>query len=277
MRDELSAYMDNALSDSERARVRAHIESCLDCRADYIELRATRQLMRDMPTISPPRAFTIRPEMVAPRTGFWQGLLSRRLSPALASGSALAFALLVLVLVGSYSSGRPSSASVALPQNFAPAAGPMAGETSVARNAAPSNESSPDGDQAALPTAAMARPAQPANPPAVQSSGTPLAGATTTAGAIDALAPPAQLPSKLAAPTPAAGAGVGASNIGSPTTTSLQNRPTGDADRSTQGYNPSENRVSDNSSPLLPALEMTLALLGVALAVGAVLARRRGE
>src|SRR5437773_1733695 len=93
----LSGYIDNRLGRSRRTQVREHLKVCADCRADYIELRATQHLLQSLPTVPPPRAFTLTQDMVAAKTGFWQRLLAPRNSPRFAMGSVLAFTLLVFI------------------------------------------------------------------------------------------------------------------------------------------------------------------------------------
>jgi hypothetical protein len=124
IREELSAYIDGALGAAEHEAVRSHIEGCTLCRVEYEELSATRNLMRSVPLIAPPRAFTLTEEMVAPvrPAGFWEKLLSPRNGSRLATGSALSFALVLMLLVGNvlfirreaaFSLSGPSSASSA--------------------------------------------------------------------------------------------------------------------------------------------------------------------
>src|SRR5437870_1262740 len=100
VRDLLSAYIDNRPGESEQTQVRAHLEACPDCRANYIELRATQQMLRSLPTVPPPRAFTLTEDMVAARPGFWNRLLAPRNSSRLALGSVLSFTLLAFLLIG---------------------------------------------------------------------------------------------------------------------------------------------------------------------------------
>src|SRR5438105_2390675 len=147
--DLLSAYIDNSLDSEEHEWVRAHLEECADCRGDYIELRATQHILHSLPTVPPPRAFTLTEQDVAALTrkpGFLQRLLTPRNSPRFAFGSVLAFGLLVLILVGNLltSYGTTSSADLAL----APA--PSSSEARQGNTA---------GSQAA-PGAALAEPTQ---------------------------------------------------------------------------------------------------------------------
>src|SRR5947209_6933463 len=89
----LSAYIQKDLDPATRAEVLKHLQSCADCRADYIELVATRRLLRSMPTVPPPRAFTITPEMAvkpSPATSrqstIWSRLFAPRNAPRFAFG-----------------------------------------------------------------------------------------------------------------------------------------------------------------------------------------------
>jgi anti-sigma factor RsiW len=66
-RELLSAYIDNELSPNERAALeqRLAVEPLL--RRELAELRAVRDLLRDQPWVTPPRSFTLTPEMVGVR------------------------------------------------------------------------------------------------------------------------------------------------------------------------------------------------------------------
>src|SRR4051794_16380340 len=107
--DLLSAYIDNELDKATHEEVRTHLEECEDCRAGYIELRATQRMLKAMPVAAPPRAFTLTEEDVARRPGFLQRMLTPRNSPRFATGSVLAFALLVFVFVSNNVSGNFAS------------------------------------------------------------------------------------------------------------------------------------------------------------------------
>jgi anti-sigma factor RsiW len=98
--EQISPYLDGALDDATSDSVRAHIERCDECRAEYMEMRYTRQMLRSMSAVPPPRAFTLTQEMVARRGGLWHRLLVPRNVPRLATGSVLTFALVALLLAG---------------------------------------------------------------------------------------------------------------------------------------------------------------------------------
>src|SRR5688572_12274369 len=98
--DLIPAYLDETLKGDEREFVRAHLDACLECRADYLELRATQQMLRSVPVVVPPRAFTLTEEMVAQtkRRGLLDVLLAPRNTPRFATGSVLSFGLLLVML-----------------------------------------------------------------------------------------------------------------------------------------------------------------------------------
>ncbi len=56
----LSAYVDLELSGHEQQQIRAHLEHCLVCSREYENLRKTKLLLRQLPTVVPPKA----PEVV---------------------------------------------------------------------------------------------------------------------------------------------------------------------------------------------------------------------
>src|SRR5438105_9368329 len=113
VRELLSEYLDGGLDGLERERVRGHLEVCAGCREEYAGLRATQRLVRSLPAVAPPRAFTLTEEMVARRPGFWARLLAPSNVPRFATGSVLSFALLVMLLLGNVLTVGSPTASVA--------------------------------------------------------------------------------------------------------------------------------------------------------------------
>ncbi len=57
--DLLSAYLDRQATAGERARVDAHLATCAVCRAELESLRQTVALVRALPRVAVPRAFTL--------------------------------------------------------------------------------------------------------------------------------------------------------------------------------------------------------------------------
>ncbi|RAQ97999.1 zf-HC2 domain-containing protein [Thermogemmatispora tikiterensis] len=62
--EQLSAYLDGALSAEEEAFCAAHLPHCASCRSELASLRLTRDLLRALPRATPPRAFTLTPELL---------------------------------------------------------------------------------------------------------------------------------------------------------------------------------------------------------------------
>ncbi len=63
--EELSLYIDGELSEQTRRRVEAHLRVCASCQQAYEDMRQTVMLLRQMPRVVPPRAFTLSEQDVA--------------------------------------------------------------------------------------------------------------------------------------------------------------------------------------------------------------------
>lgn len=64
----LSAYIDGQLDESDRTALEARLAQEDDLRQELAAMRQTVALLRDLPTIRAPRAFTLTPEMVGQTT-----------------------------------------------------------------------------------------------------------------------------------------------------------------------------------------------------------------
>lgn len=79
-RELLSAYIDNELTPAERAALEQRLRAEPSLRRELAELRAVRDLLREQPWATPPRTFTLTPEMAGVRrrqfalSGWWQPL-----------------------------------------------------------------------------------------------------------------------------------------------------------------------------------------------------------
>ncbi len=69
--ERLSAYLDGALSASERAQVEARLAHDPAWQAAWAELQAMQQALRTLPAAPRPRGFVLTPDMVRPRPRFW--------------------------------------------------------------------------------------------------------------------------------------------------------------------------------------------------------------
>jgi hypothetical protein len=91
--DQISGYIDDSLTQPEKARVESHLTECAQCAQDFQTLCQTVEWLRQMPIQPLPRSFMI-PESEAPTAGFsldW-------LFPYFRAGAVAAALLLVFVL-----------------------------------------------------------------------------------------------------------------------------------------------------------------------------------
>jgi len=98
-RRDLSAYVDDMLSEKARRRLEAHLHSCEACRQELAELRATVETLGSLPMAEVPRSFTLAAPPVAevrPRP------TARRLEFGLRLATATAAFALTLVVVGDF-------------------------------------------------------------------------------------------------------------------------------------------------------------------------------
>jgi len=257
--DLLSAYIDNALNPGERESVRAHIQSCTSCRAEHESLLATQVMLRSLPVVPPPRPFTLTQEMVgagARRESFWQRILTPSAVPRFATGSVVAFALLVMLLVGDLAGVRQNA-------TYAPVAATSSGSAPEGAGLVQNND-----------VAVQSAPADDTQRNAYLIP--PSADATTTTGAasdVQADSSTGNAGQALEA-TPATLAMEGAPQS-SPTVSIPEvfvAKQASPSDGQLLGYDPS----SSGSRNTLPAFELVLAAIGTLLAVGALVARRRG-
>ncbi len=101
--DRLSAYIDHQLSPRETAALEARLTREPELKAALDDLRATVRLVRSLPTLKPPRHFTLTRAQVAARPRF-------RLLPALRLATALAsLAFVVVFAVDLWIAGRPAA------------------------------------------------------------------------------------------------------------------------------------------------------------------------
>jgi anti-sigma factor RsiW len=59
---QLSAYLDDELTQGEHELVRAHLDGCAECRAELADLRATSLLVAGLPQLAPSRSLVPRLE-----------------------------------------------------------------------------------------------------------------------------------------------------------------------------------------------------------------------
>jgi hypothetical protein len=98
-RRDLSAYVDDMLSEGARRRLEAHLDSCEACRQELAELRATVEALGSLPMAEAPRSFTLAAAPIAevrPRPA------ARRLEFGLRLATATAAFALTVVLIGDF-------------------------------------------------------------------------------------------------------------------------------------------------------------------------------
>lgn len=103
--DRLSAYLDKQLSPVEKAGLEARLEREPELKAALDDLRMTVRALRSLPTVKPPRNFTIsqaQARAMAP---------PRRVFPALRLATALAAFAFVAVIVGDFATNLASPAA----------------------------------------------------------------------------------------------------------------------------------------------------------------------
>lgn len=278
VRDLISAYIDGALSAAEQEQVRAHVAACVECRSDYVELKAAKSVLRALPSEAPPRAFTLTPHMVkaGPTAGesFFSRLLAPALAPRLATGSLVAFVLLLFVVVADVgTANRPSLASVAMSQSSNSGASAYGATTQTAGpNMAMAAATAETGV-----TQAQSAPKAPASDSST-AQGTTGASDSTAAGVTPSSAeeftPTNDMPAARAATAPS----MAASGNSSPTTVSLAQPSTDGATSATGGGVPPQAQPSAaNAFSPTRALEAVLSALAAALAGAAAIARFRGN
>ncbi len=186
--ENLSAYLDDELSDAERARVEAHLRTCAQCQRELESLRYTMRMVQELPTVRAPRAFTLSDEQAGRvRPAGWF-MLALRAMTALS-------ALLLIVVVSADLFWLNAGGAVSQPAQAPGAA-------------------------IAAPT--QARAAEAANPDTVQSKAAPTA-APAAPGAFELRLTPTTLPPLAQPATQAAVPAVPAT----PTTTSRSPVPAG--------------------------------------------------
>jgi hypothetical protein len=101
--EDLSAYLDGRLSDSDKDRVDSHIGSCDACARKLVEMSALLADLRRLPDVKAPRSFTLTPQMAAElrrEKDIQQRTSARRVYLGL-SGATAAAAVILVALVGS--------------------------------------------------------------------------------------------------------------------------------------------------------------------------------
>ena len=117
--DDASAFVDGALSASEREAFAHHVAVCGPCRDELAQLRETKGALRALETAALPRSFALTPAMVAQpqapsgKTRLMAGWGSPGMPRLAASASAMMAAALIAAVVIDFDDG--SSAAISPP------------------------------------------------------------------------------------------------------------------------------------------------------------------
>lgn len=136
----LSAYLDGRLATPEAARLRAHLASCEACRARLDGLRATRDTLRAMLDVDPPRSFRVRAADAegASATALPRPARTLRWAPAMSAAAAVVFAIVLVMDITSSGSGSSATrAPLAASQRSTSAESSGAADKSAADAGAP--------------------------------------------------------------------------------------------------------------------------------------------
>jgi hypothetical protein len=192
----LSAFVDRQLTPDETAQVKAHLETCSVCSAQFESFQSLAQLLRGLPEVEPPRDFALGPRVVADPPNV---IRLRRWYTATRVAAACFAAVFVLLSVGTlYVDSRPgaaTSAQVIQPRLLtAPSAADGTGAAPPAINqpaAAPqASVAAPAPIRAAAPQSAGAAAAKPATTPQADDQ----VAATTSSRALPTPPPPTLVP-----------------------------------------------------------------------------------
>lgn len=131
--DLLSAYIDDALTESERASLESRLQTEPELRAELAELRATVTLLNNLPVLKAPRNFTLDARY-ARRSSFFTSVAFSALSSA---------AAIILFALGAYLFSLPSA--VRSPGNVGQAAQVAAAPSMTPSTLDKSSEQTPTG------------------------------------------------------------------------------------------------------------------------------------
>jgi hypothetical protein len=214
-RRDLSAYVDNMLSERARRRLEAHLDSCQACRQELAELRVTVEALGSLPMAEAPRSFALA---AAPVPEVRLRPMAGRLEFGLRLATATAAFALALVIVGDFAGLPGGGEEEEMPAMLAPAADETPAAIEVPPEETPAAiEVSPEETPGATEVAPMETPAPVEAPPEVTPAAVEVAPeerpaadetpAATEVAPVETPAPPAvgymERYSELA-PTPAA-------------------------------------------------------------------------
>lgn len=114
----LSAYLDGELSPSEKARIEEKIKTDANLRAEMLEIKKTRILLRSQPRLRAPRNFTLTAQMAGVRAGSPARMGAY---PVLRLASMLAALFFIIVLAGDLVGSSLQPSTIAMSDTVQPA------------------------------------------------------------------------------------------------------------------------------------------------------------
>ncbi|HEX5479368.1 MAG TPA: zf-HC2 domain-containing protein [Dehalococcoidia bacterium] len=206
----LSAYVDGSASESQRARVEAHVLACPRCAQRLEHLRSVRSALASLPQLDAPRSFRLHASDVAKPVPASGPSFTARAIPALAAAAVVAFAVLVAVDVrgGGTATSSPQlarSAAYTAAMKQAANAGALASGTSPAAAAGAAAPAVPPEASAQQPGPGLTleqRTAIADSSATVTAGGAPATAAADDAGPGSSGQPDVTAPAGAAAPTP---------------------------------------------------------------------------
>ena len=195
LRELLSSYIDDEVSDSERRRVERHLSTCEECRQELESLRVTVTALRQLPEIQTARSFAITAP-IEPAKGGLRWVLGVRMAASVA-----AVVLVGLILADVTGLLVQSDLSEWTRQSHSEQAAAPAQPAAAAAPAAPTMAPAP---QAPLSPAQPAAPAPAAPAPTAPPPAAPAAVEALSAAPAPTAAPPPLAVTAAPAPAPAA-------------------------------------------------------------------------
>ena len=199
LRELLSSYIDDEVSDSERRRVERHLSTCEECRQELDSLRVTVTALRQLPEIQTARSFAIsaEPQPVSDGLGWVLGVrLAASAAAVVLVGLILAdvTGLLVQTDLPEWARQSDTAQSEAPAQPAAPAPAAFAPTAAPAPASAPQAQAAPARPQAAVPAAPAAAAAQVATAAPAAPAPAPVPAMAPAPAAIMADTEPTQVP-----------------------------------------------------------------------------------
>ncbi len=135
----LSAYLDNQLAQTERAKLERRLAAEPKLQATLDDLRSVKTSLASLPKVKPPRNFTLTPKMLKARGLATPARPLTRLLPVVNIATALATVLFAVIITadlgGGFNAAAPAQAPAAQVENFQVAEAPAAADAKTTESA----------------------------------------------------------------------------------------------------------------------------------------------